>query len=169
MKAVTEANWTFQNCFDKNGLFQKFTQAIRAVVQEGGFIPPSVCTPSENARYIIYCFGESQQFEESQQKNGELANDLSYEKHVGGMSSVYTGTNGSLSFTLNNRKGMNPKAEIVYKYNQETDTAISLEHLGAMASILGMPDSFNVELTDDDRDEILLHRYIESGAAKIGG
>jgi len=162
MKAVTEASWIFQNCFDTNGLFQKFTQAVRVVIQKGGYIPPSTAIPRDNAHYIIRCFSREHQ------EDLMFENDLSYEEHVGGMSSVYNGTNGILSFTLEHRDAKS-KAEIVYRHNQETDTAISLEHLGAMVSILGMPDSFNIELTDNDREEILLHRYIESGAAKIGG
>ncbi|MEI7616028.1 MAG: hypothetical protein WCJ54_04875, partial [Actinomycetota bacterium] len=59
------------------------------------------------------------------------------------------------------------KVEIKYDYNQETETKISLEQLGAMVSILGMPQSFVVELTDGDMDEVLLPHYIANGAAKL--
>ena len=96
-------------------------------------------------------------------------NDLSFEEHVEGISSVYTGPNGRLFFVLKQGKGVKTKAEINYDYNRETETAISLEHLRAMVSILGMPQSFDVELTDGDMDEVLLPHYIANGAAKIGG
>ncbi|MFA5197457.1 MAG: hypothetical protein WC437_03460 [Patescibacteria group bacterium] len=163
MKAVTKANWVFRDIHGIDGLFQKFTRAVRVVIQEGGYIPPSIAAPCDNAHYIIHCF--SREHEE----DAMFENDLSFEEHVGGISSVYTGPNGTLSFVLEHRRGVKPKAEIAYAYNQETGTAISLEHLGAMVSILKMPDSFEVGLTDDDMDEILLPRYISNGAAKLGG
>jgi len=153
MKAVTEANWIFPNIQDINDLFQKFTQAVGVVIKEGKFIPPSVSTPSENARYIIFCFREEQQ------KNEKTVNDFSFEKSVSGMTAIYNGTNGTLGFNLNYDKGTNSAAEISYIWNEETNVALSVERLEAMILILGMPDFFSVELSGDDRKKILSHKH----------
>ena len=163
MKAVKKAKWDLESEHGSGLYYQKFIRAISAIIDGGGFIPPSVSSPLDNARYIIHCFSQKHQ------KDLMFRNDLSFEEHVEGISSVYTGPNGRLFFVLKQGKGVKTKAEINYDYNRETETAISLEHLGAMVSILGMPESFEVELTGADMDKILFPEYIESGAAKIGG
>ncbi|MDD5693510.1 MAG: hypothetical protein PHU86_03500 [Patescibacteria group bacterium] len=160
MKVVTEANWIFWDHGDLDEIFQKFTQAIRVVVQYGGFIPPSTSTPRSMAVYVMQRLNSN--------RFRRFCNNLSFEENLEGISSVYTGTNGTLSFKHWHRE-LKSEFAIVYAHNEKSGIAISLEHLGAMVSILGMPNSFEVELTGDDRSEILLPEYIESGAAKLGG
>ena len=160
MKAVEKANWDFESELG-SGIYYKFLRAVSVIIESVGFIPSAVSTPCDNARYISCCFSrEHHEYREEQ-------NYLTFQEHIHGISSVYLGPNGRLSFVLKQRKGVKTKVEINYDYNQKTETTISLEQLGAMVSILGMPESFDVELTEGDMDEVLLPCYIANGTAKL--
>ena len=161
MKAVKKASWDLESEHGSGIYYQKFLRAVSVIIDDGGFIPSSVSSPYDNARYISYCFSrEHHEYREEQ-------NYLTFQEHIHGISSVYKGPNGRLSFVFKVGKGAKTRVEINYDYNQETETTISLEQLGAMVSILGMPESFDVELTDGDMDEVLLSHYIANGAAKL--
>jgi len=159
MKAVVHAEWIFARPRGINELYQKYTVAMRAVIQNGGFIPPSTAGPRHTAFYIRSCFF-------NQLMHHQYQNDLSFEEHVLGMSSTYTGENGTFTFRQDSEKDL---AKIVYHFNETKDRALSLEHLGAMVSVLGEPDSFDVRISDEDQKEILSAKLIESGSEKLRG
>lgn len=154
MKVVTEARWIFSDHGDLNDIFQKFTQGIRVVLLHGGFIPPSTSTPRSMAMYLVQCLMPTRS-----------SNNLSFEESLDGISSVYTGTNGTLSFRHGYRE-LKSEFEINYLYNKKAAIAVSLEHLEALVSILGMPNSFNIEFTGEDKEKILSHEHINNSAAK---